>query len=115
MKRLIFVIATMLLTLAFTSCGVGNYSVSSGLDDSASICFTAKSEYPITVSIDNETFETFTVKDIAHKTRRNIKKTAKHSLKTTSGQHSLKVVKDGETVYTKQVLISTGETKIIEL
>ena len=52
---------------------------------------------------------------IAHKTRRDIKKTAKYLITTTPGTHDVKVTKDGKEVYSKKVVISTSETKIIEL
>ena len=69
----------------------------------------------VTVTIDGQQYTTSTVKDIAHKTRRNIKQTAKQSIITMPGRHKVEVKRNGTTVYSKEVMLSTGETKIIEL
>ena len=115
MKKLVFAIACLLFPLFYTSCGVGTYSVSSGKEDCAYISIEANSRYNVVVTIDDQSFDTQTVKTIAHKTRRDIKNTAKYALKTTPGQHKVEITKDGTTLYSKQVFVSTGETKIIEL
>lgn len=115
MKKYIIAITCLLMTAFFTSCGVGNYSVSSGVDDKAAVCFSATSTYDIDVTLDGQQYSTSTVKDIAHKTRRNIKQTAKQSIVTTPGRHKVEVKRNGATVYSKEVMLSTGETKIIEL
>lgn len=111
------IIATLCLFMAslFSSCGVGNYTVTSGVEDKASVCFSAPSSYDIDVTIDGQKYATTTVKDIAHKTRRNIKKTANCSIQTTPGRHKVEVKHEGKTVYSKEVMLSTGDTKIIEL
>lgn len=46
----------------FVSCGVGSYSVSSGVPDRSMISFCASSKYSITVYIDGEMHQTQTVK-----------------------------------------------------
>ena len=115
MKKYIIAITCLLMTAFFTSCGVGNYSVSSGVDDKAAVCFSATSTYDIDVTLDGQQYSTSTVKDIAHKTHRNIKQTAKQSIVTTPGRHKVEVKRNGATVYSKEVMLSTGETKIIEL
>lgn len=115
MKKLIIAITCLIMTSFFTACGVGSYSVSSGIEDKAAVCFSASSAYDIDVNIDGQSFTTSTVKDIAHKTRRNIKQTAKQSITTTPGRHKVEVTRNGQTLYSKEVMLSTGETKIIEL
>ena len=115
MKKIILATLCLFVSTLFTSCGVGNYTVTSGIEDKAAICFTDSSAYDISVSIDDQQYETSTVKDIAHKTRREIKNTAKHAIKTTPGRHQVVVKRNGQTVYSKEVVLSTGDTKIIEL
>lgn len=115
MKKIIIATLCLFVATLFNSCGVGNYTVTSGIEDKAAVCFSASSAYNIDVTIDGEQYATSTVKDIAHKTRRNIKQTAKQSIVTTPGRHKVEVKRQGETVYSKEVMLSTGETKIIEL
>lgn len=115
MKKILFVAVSLLFVLAFTGCGVGHYSVSSGREDAAALSFESSKEMPIVVSVDGQSFETSTVKKIAHKTRRDIKKTAKYLIQITPGTHDVKVTKDGAEVFSKKIFVSTGETKIIEL
>ena len=115
MKKFIIALTCLIMTTFFTACGVGNYTVTSGIEDKAAVCFSASSAYDINVSIDGEHYTTQTVKDIAHKTRRNIKQTAKQSIVTTPGRHKVEVTRNGQTVYSKEVMLSTGDTKIIEL
>lgn len=115
MKKFLFSMACLFVMALFSGCGVGSYSVSSGIEDVAYICLEASEKYPVVVTIDGTSYDTYTVKQIAHKTRRDIKKTAKYSIKTTPGTHDVKVTKNGREVYSKKVIISTTETKIIEL
>lgn len=115
MKKFFLAIVCLFIMASFSSCGVGSYSVSSGRDDVAYISLEANEQYPVVVTVDGTTYDTFTVKKIAHKTRRDIKKTAKYLITTTPGTHDVKVTKDGKEVYSKKVVISTSETKIIEL
>ena len=115
MKKILFVAVSLLFVLAFTGCGVGHYSVSSGREDAAALSFESSAETPIVVSVDGQNFETSTVKKIAHKTRRDIKKTAMYLLQIMPGTHDVKVTKDGAEVFAKKIFVSTGETKIIEL
>ena len=115
MKKLFFVAVSLLFVLAFTGCGVGHYSVSSGREDIAALSFESSSETPVVVSVDGQSFETYAVKKIAHKTRRDIKKTAKYLIEITPGTHDVKVSIKGSEVFAKKIFVSTGETKIIEL
>ena len=80
MKKIIIATLCLFVATLFNSCGVGNYTVTSGVEDKASVCFSASSAYDINVTIDDQHYTTTTVKDIAHKTRRNIKETAKSAI-----------------------------------
>jgi hypothetical protein len=112
MKKL-FVFASLILLL--TGCGVGSYSVQSGVEDAAFISFTDDVKQAIIVSVDNKTYNVQTVKQKAYKSGRNIKHTALNSIKLTPGQHAVSVTLDGNKIYSHKVFLSTGETKIIEL
>ena len=112
MKK-IFVIAAFIMTLA--SCGVGTYSVQSGVEDAAFISFTDDVKQVILVSVDNNTYTVETVKQKAYKSGRNIKQTALNTIKLTPGQHVVSVTLNGNQIYSHKVFLSTGETKIIEL
>ena len=112
MKK-IFVIAAFIMTL--TSCGVGTYSVQSGVEDAAFISFTDDVKQAIVVNIDNKAYTVETVKQKAYKSGRNIKQTALNTIKLTPGQHVVSVTLNGNQIYSHKVFLSTGETKIIEL
>ena len=109
----IFVSAAFITML--TSCGVGTYSVQSGVEDAAFISFTDEEKQEIVVSVDNNTYNIETVKQKAYKSGRNIKQTALNTIKLTPGQHTISVTLGGEQVYSHKVFLSAGETKIIEL
>lgn len=115
MKKNFVIIICAFFALAFSSCGVGNYTVSSGVDDKASICFVDDHSYDIQVTIDGQNYDTKTVKDKEYKTRRNLKKTVKYSLPVAVGTHTISVTDGGKIVYSKKIVVSTGETKIIRL
>lgn len=112
MKKL-FVFAAVIITL--TGCGVGTYSVQSGVEDAAFISFTDDVKKEIVVSVDNNTYSVETVKQKAYKSGRNIKQTALNTIKLTPGQHTISVTINGNEIYSHKVFLSTGETKIIEL
>ena len=112
MKKLII---TAAFTLLLTGCGVGNYSVQSGVEDAAFLSFTDEEKQDITVTVDNMTYELQTVKQKAYKSGRNIKETALNTIKIGPGQHEVKVTLDGADVFDKKIFVSTGEHKIIEL
>ena len=103
------------LTILLTGCGVGNYSVQSGVEDAAFISFTDDAKQDITVTVDDQTYVLKTVKQKAYKSGRNIKQTALNTIKTGTGQHEVKVVMNGTDVFSKKLFLSTGEHKIIEL
>lgn len=112
MKRFIFIAA---LSVFLTGCGVGSYSVQSGVEGAAYLSFTDDSKQEIVVNVDGKTFNVYTVKNKAYKSDRNIKQTAKNTIKMTPGQHDVSVMLNGNEVYSHKVFVSTGETKIIEL
>ena len=106
---------TAALTILLTGCGVGNYSVQSGVEDAAFISFTDDAKQDITVSVDDRTYYVKTVKQKAYKSGRNIRKTALNTIRITPGQHEVKVLLNGNDVFDKKLFISIGEHKIIEL
>ena len=112
MKKLMIIAA---FTMLFTGCGVGTYSVHSGMEEASFISFTDDVKQDITVTVDNQMYVLKTVKQKAYKSGRNIKQTALNTIKTTPGQHEVKVVLDGKEVYVKKLFLSTGEHKILEL
>lgn len=114
MKK-IFVIAACFIAVLFAGCGVGNYSVSSGSPDEGYVTFVSGSAYTIDVNVDGQTYTCKTVKEIPHKTRRDIKKTAQNTITLKPGTHTLKVSADGKEIYSQKVFISAQETKIIKL
>ena len=112
MKKLMIIAA---FTMLLTGCGVGSYSVQSGVEDAAFISFTDDVKQDITVTVDDQTYIIKTVKQKAYKSGRNIKQTALNTIKTGPGQHEVKVVMNGTDVFSKKLFLSTGEHKIIEL
>ncbi|MBQ7281100.1 MAG: hypothetical protein IJR13_10365 [Bacteroidales bacterium] len=105
----------LLIVLAFTmaSCG-GTYSVASGRDDAAQLSFAAAQSSSIVVFIDGTQYDMETVKQVAYR-QRKMKATAKNTITIATGQHNVKVVSNGETLYEKQIFVSTGQHKVIEL
>lgn len=112
MKKLMVI---AVFSVLLTGCGVGNYSIQSGVDDAAFISFTDDAKQDITVTVDDQTYLLKTVKQKAYKSGRNIKQTALNTIKTGPGQHEVKVVMNGSDVFSKKIFLSTGEHKIIEL
>lgn len=110
MKRILLILFAALMMVA---CG-GTYSVTSGRDDAAQLSFTSESSYDVSVNIDGTTYEMETVKQKAYR-QRNMKATAKNTITITTGLHKIVVTRDGKTVYDKQVFVSTGQHKVIEL
>ncbi len=114
MKKIALLLcAAAIITL--NSCGVGVYTVNGGLSDESAVCFVASDEYDINVIIDGKSYVTKTVKHKKFKSRRDIKKTAQRQIAITPGRHSVKVTKDGQEVYAKDIFISTNEIKTIDL
>ncbi len=112
MKKMIIAI---LGALMLTGCGVGSYTVSSGKADEGMISFVSESKTPVTVTIDNDSFDVSTVKAKAWRKDRNIKKTAQNTIFLSPGQHHVVVSMNGKEVCNKKVFISAQEHKVIEL
>ena len=112
MKKFVFIAA---LSVFLTGCGVGTYSVQSGLEDVAYLSFTDDVKQEIVVNVDSETYNVYTVRHKAYKSDRNIKQTAENSIKLTPGQHNVSVLLNGSEVYSHKIFVSSGETRIIEL
>ena len=106
---------TAALTILLTGCGMGNYSVQSGVEDASFISFADDAKQDITVSVDDRTYYVKTVKQKAYKSGRNIRQTALNTIRISPGQHEVKVVIDGTDIFSKKIFLSTGEHKIIEL
>jgi len=111
------IVIALLAAFLFTSCGVGTYSVSSGKADECYISFTSntKKPVPLTVYIDGKEYYVSTVKEIAWRTDRKIKDTAKNTLTLAPGTHDVKVEAGGVEVYSKKLFISTSEHKVVQL
>lgn len=112
MKK-IFVIA--LMTLFLSSCGLGTYSYSSGLENKCGLSFVADDETPLTVTVDDQNYNINAVKLKKYKTNRKIKQTTENTITLEPGQHDVKVVMNGNEVFSKKIFVSGNETKIIEL
>lgn len=112
MKKFLIIAA---FTLFLTGCGVGTYSVQSGVEDAAYISFTDDVKQEIIVIVDGQSYALETVKQKAYKSGRNIKKTALNTIKTTVGQHEVKVMAGENQLFGKKLFLSNGEHKILEL
>ena len=112
MKKIIIILTGALMLL---SCGVGSYSVSSGKADEGMISFVSGEKTPITVSVDNESHDIFTVKTQAWRKDRDIKKTAQNTIFLAPGKHHVVVTMNGKEVCNKTAFISVQEHKVIEL
>lgn len=110
MKRLIAILVTALLT----SCGVGNYSVTSGLADQAYISFTSSGKMPIQVTIDDNTYYVYSVKQKTYKARK-IRPTDRNSILVSPGSHDVTVICDNREVFERKIFLSTAEHRIINL
>lgn len=97
------------------SCGVGSYSVTSGKADEGMVSFVSESKTPITVTVDDSSYDIYTVKTKAWRKDRDIRKTVQNTIVMAPGTHEITVKLDGKEVYAKKVFISAQEHKIIEL
>ena len=111
--RKIFLIA--LVSVFMASCGVGSYSIATGFADEASITFVADKKQDVTVTIDDQQYELETVKLKSYRNDRNIKRTVENTVVMTPGTHDVKVLLDGNVIYTHKVFVSAGESKVVEL
>lgn len=112
MKKIIIALVSVLL---FTSCGVGSYSLSSGKADEGMLSFVSAGKTPISVTVDDATYDIFTVQTKAWKRDRKIKETSENTIFLSPGQHNVTVNMNGTEVYNKLVFISVQEHRVIEL
>lgn len=112
MKHIYTILALIFL---LSGCGVGSYTISSGLSDEGAVVFTAAREYPIEVSVDGNLYSVNTVKSKAYKNDRRIRQTSENMVKVATGQHRIEVRHSGEVLYSRIVFISAGESKVIGL
>jgi archaellum component FlaG (FlaF/FlaG flagellin family) len=110
-KFFIALIGAVLLT----GCGAGSYSVASGKADEGMLSFVSADKTPITVRVDGNSYDMFTVKTKAWRKDRNIKATALNTIYLAPGQHDITVVIDGQEVHQQKIFVSAQEHKVIEL
>lgn len=115
MKRS-FSLLGFLLILFCSSCGVGTYTHSSGIDDNAYIVFTSNTKMELKVVIDGQEYQSITTVKPDYKTRRDLKNTAQNRIPVSVGKHDVRALSmDGSVIYDKKVFVSTTETKNIKL
>lgn len=115
MMKKIIALFSIIGTLVLTACSVGSHSVSSGMADEGYIWFVSNVEKAITVDIDGNTYQTQTVKEKEWQKHRDIKATTKGMITVTPGQHVVRVMENGQEVYSKKLFISATETKMVKL
>jgi biopolymer transport protein ExbD len=111
--RKILIIA--LLSVFMASCGVGSYSITTGIADESSISFVMDKKQEIVVTIDNQHYDVETVKLKDYRKDRSLKRTVKNTIEMTPGQHDVKVTLDGSVIYNQGIFVSAGESKVVEL
>lgn len=104
-----------LTSFLLIGCGVGNYTLSSGKEDSAKLSFVSAKSIEIKVNIDGIEYVANTVKDKSYKSNRNIKDVSQNAIKVNPGKHKIEVYVDSAVVYSQFVFISTNEHRIVEL
>lgn len=112
MKKICILFFPVLFLL---SCGTGSYTVSSGIEDSSYIVFTALDRQAVTVFVDGISYDVETVKDKPYRKDRKIKHTALNTIRISPGTHIVKVVSGGNEIYSKKLFLSTDERKIVNL
>lgn len=112
MKKFIAAISAALL---LAGCGVGNYSLSSGKADEGALSFVAPESSEIQVTVDGSVYKLSSVKESSYRTDRNIKQTAKNTIRLAPGTHNVEVSQNGRTILVKKLYISASEHKIVEL
>lgn len=112
MKKILLI---ALVTLFLISCGVGSYSITTGLADEASISFVANEKQEIQVVVDDKHYDVETVKLKEYRKDRNIKRTVENTIILTPGTHNVKVLLEGNEIFTQKIYVSAQESKVIEL
>lgn len=110
MKKLLLIVGVALLLLGCRA----HYPVAqeTGLDDVAYLLFVSGDEYAgkkVDVTIDSNT--SFEAK-VVRQRKANLRGT-QYGIST--GRHTIKVARDGMTIYQKEIFVSTQETKQIIL
>lgn len=116
-NKILYLFAVVFTIVTMASCGVGGYSVSSGYDDVAGVCFVSPTKMDVVVQIDEEIYKNVeVVRKKAYKQGMHVKQTANNTISIPTGSHRV-VVKDvnGRKLYDKVILVSSGQTKIIKL
>ncbi len=103
------------LSVFMAGCGVGSYTLTTGLADEASITFVADDNYEIVVTVDDQQYNVETVELKDYRKDRSIKGTVENTIVLTPGTHEVKVILDGNEIYTHKVFVSAGESKVVEL
>lgn len=118
MKKSIIFSAFISLFL-LSSCGVGTYSVSSGVDDKAAISVSAtQKKMQVVLDVDGKNYNLEAVYHQDFKKMRDIKKTAANTIYVTPGQHQIKVYNVNDThspIVSKTIILSVGDHRVIEL
>ncbi|MBO7287817.1 MAG: hypothetical protein J6U85_06265 [Bacteroidales bacterium] len=112
MKKILLI---ALLSVFMASCGVGSYTISTGLADESSISFVMDKEQNIIVTIDDQQYNVQTVKLKDYRKDRSLKRTVENTIGIAPGKHDVKVTLDGNVIYTHKIFVSAGENKIVEL
>ena len=112
MRKILIIV---LLSVFMASCGVGSYSITTGIADESSISFVTDKKQEILVTVDNQQYNVETVKLKDYRKDRSLKRTVKNTIEMTPGQHDVKVTLDGSVIYTQKIFVSAGENKVIEL
>ncbi|MGM9773834.1 MAG: hypothetical protein ACI3Y2_01325 [Candidatus Egerieousia sp.] len=104
------------IALVISSCGVGNYTISSGKGDNAYLSFQSDDKLDISVLVDDSSYQVQTIKSKPYRVDRNIKRTSLNSIEMAVGRHKIKVIDKNSTVLLeKEIMVSSAEHKIIKL
>ena len=112
MKKILLI---ALLSVFMASCGVGSYTVTTGLEDKSSISFVTDKKQEIVVTVDGQQYNVETVKLKNYRNDRSLKRTVENTIEITPGQHDVRVALDGNVIYTQKIFVSAGENKVVEL
>lgn len=113
MKKVLAILIAF-VSVAFVSCG-GVSSVSSGRPDQGAVYFVSAKSFDITVDIDGKKYEKETIKQKPHRKRRDVKRIENEQIILAPGSHDVKVIKDGQEIYSQKIFISATDVKMIEL
>lgn len=112
MKKLFLALIVILVAIG---CGTGTYSLASGKMDTGAVSVADSYKHPVVIVVDGVNYHVDAVKTKDWKAQRKIKRTAQNTIDIASGTHDVKVVSNGEEVYSRKIVISSGMHKVIEL